>query len=151
MSDLQIVTGLSILISGFSQLHCGLSTYHWQVLVYLAWFSSLTHLCCLTFLRNYLFNHPGQRLWRLVSMFVIVLMLVVALVPTGYFDWFHSYQIDESMSPSPSSYAVNLKNLANHRIVANLLWKKQITAGIAVSVYNPNRFLNLISQPDERV
>jgi hypothetical protein len=46
---------------------------------------------------------------------------------------------------------VNLKSLANHRIVANSLWKKQITAGIAVSVYNPNHILNLISQPDERV
>jgi hypothetical protein len=30
MSDLQIVTGVSILISGYAQLRCGLSTYHWQ-------------------------------------------------------------------------------------------------------------------------
>lgn len=95
MSDLQIITGLSILISGFIQLRCGLSAYHWQIMVYLAWFSSITHLCCLTFLRNYLFNHPGQRLWRLISMFIIIIMLVVALVPTGYFDW-----------SSPASYAI---------------------------------------------
>lgn len=103
MSDLQIVTGLSILISGFAQLRCGLSAYHWQVLAYLAWFSSLTHLCCLTFLRNYLFNHPGQRLWRLVSMFIVVVMLVVALVPTGYFDWNNSFW---PLQPPPSSYAI---------------------------------------------
>lgn len=102
MSDLQIVTGLSILISGFAQLRCGLSAYHWQVLVYLAWFSSLTHLCCLTFLRNYLFNHPGQRLWRLVSMFIIVVMLVVALVPTGYLDWLYLSWKDISQSPASS-------------------------------------------------
>jgi hypothetical protein len=30
MSDLQIVTGISILLSGYAQLRCGLSTYHWQ-------------------------------------------------------------------------------------------------------------------------
>jgi len=106
MSDLQIVTGLSILISGFVQLRCGLSAYHWQVLVYLAWFSSLTHLCCLTFLRNYLFNHPGQRLWRLVSMFIIVVMLVVALVPTGYFNWLYPSGIHITLQPPPSSYAI---------------------------------------------
>jgi hypothetical protein len=73
--------------------------------VYLAWFSSLTHLCCLTFLRNYLFNHPGQRLWRLVSMFIIIIMLVIALVPTGSFDWFRGSSTDEPMPP-PSSYAI---------------------------------------------
>jgi hypothetical protein len=105
MSDLQIVTGLSILVSGFIQLRCGLSAYHWQVLVYLAWFSSLTHLCCLTFLRNYLFNHPGQRIWRLVSMFMIIIMLVVALVPTGYFDWLGQGQ-SSGPPPAPSSYAI---------------------------------------------
>lgn len=87
MSDIQIVTGLSILISGFIQLRCGLSVYHWQIIVYLAWFSSITHLCCLTFLRSYLFNHSGQRLWRLISMLIIIIMLVVGLVSTGYFDW----------------------------------------------------------------
>jgi hypothetical protein len=107
MSDLQIVTGLSILISGFIQLRCGLSAYHWQIIVYLAWFSSLTHLCCLTFLRNYLFNHPGQHLWRLVSMFIIIIMLVVALVPTGYFNWLGDSSTEEQMLlPPPSSYAI---------------------------------------------
>lgn len=60
MSDLQILTGISILISGYAQLECGLSCYHWQVLVYLAWFSSLTHLSCLTLLRNYLCQSPRR-------------------------------------------------------------------------------------------
>ena len=103
MSDLQIVTGLSILISGFTQLSCGLSAYHWQIVVYLAWFSSLTHLCCLTFLRNYLYNHPGQRLWRLASMFIIIIMLVVALFPTGYFNWNGDFYATPT---PPSSYAI---------------------------------------------
>ena len=30
MSDHQIVTGISILISGYVQLRCGLSVFHWQ-------------------------------------------------------------------------------------------------------------------------
>lgn len=105
MSDLQIVTGLSILISGFTQLGCGLSAYHWQIVVYLAWFSSLTHLCCLIFLRNYLYNHPGQRLWRLVSMCIVIIMLVVALYPTGYFNW-TSDPVATATPTSPSSYAI---------------------------------------------
>ncbi|KAH7136175.1 hypothetical protein B0J11DRAFT_179519 [Dendryphion nanum] len=88
MSDLQILTGISILISGFKQLRCGISNYHWSILVYLAWFSSLTHFGCLTFLRNYLFNHPGERAWRLFFMAVIVVMLMVALYPTGQADDF---------------------------------------------------------------
>lgn len=112
MSDLQIVTGLSILVSGFTQLRCSVSAYHWQVLAYLAWFSSLTHLCCLTFLRHYLYNHPGQRIWRLVSIFIIVVMLVVALIPTGYSNWldlFYPYADPIPaglLNPPPSSYAI---------------------------------------------
>jgi hypothetical protein len=57
--------------------------YHWQILVYLAWFCSLTHLSCLTFLRNHLYNHPGERLWRLIGMGALVVLLLVALLPTG--------------------------------------------------------------------
>jgi hypothetical protein len=85
MSDLQIVTGLAILVSGFTQLPCGISVYHWQVLVYLAWFSNLTHLSCLTFLRKYLHEHPGQRRWRLAAMGILVILLIIALIPTGNF------------------------------------------------------------------
>ncbi|KAF1957091.1 hypothetical protein CC80DRAFT_471573 [Byssothecium circinans] len=83
MSDLQILTGLSILISGFFQMPCGISRYHWKILVYLAWFSSLTHFGCLSFLRSYLFNHPAERTWRLFFMIIIAVMLAFALVPTG--------------------------------------------------------------------
>ncbi|KAF2785964.1 hypothetical protein K505DRAFT_354736 [Melanomma pulvis-pyrius CBS 109.77] len=83
MSDLQILTGLSIFISGFVQMPCGISRYHWKILAYLAWFSSLTHFGCLSFLRSYLFNHPAERTWRLFFMIIIAVMLVFALVPTG--------------------------------------------------------------------
>jgi hypothetical protein len=78
MSDLQIVTGISILVSGYSLLICGLPAYHWQAVAYLAWFSSLTHLSCLTILRNHLYKYPGQPLWRWIAMAVIVVVLVAA-------------------------------------------------------------------------
>jgi hypothetical protein len=107
MSDLQIITGISILISGYAQLRCGLSSYHWQVLVYLAWFSSITHLSCLTFLRNHLYNRPAERLWRLFFMGVMIVMLVTAIVPTGNFAFPYDFE-DEATSgrATPSSYAV---------------------------------------------
>lgn len=79
MSDLQIVTGLAILVSGYAQLCNGMLTCDWQLLTYTAWFSSLTHLSCLTLLRHFLSRNPIQRMWRLVAMFVIVALLVTAI------------------------------------------------------------------------
>lgn len=120
MSDLQMLTGISILISGYVQLKCGLSCFHWELLVYLAYFSNLTHQACLTFVRNYLYLRPGQRLWRLFFMSVLVLMLVVALYPTGDYGWddIESYQAYASenvtrtltqhglKAPQPGDYAI---------------------------------------------
>ena len=112
MSDLQILTGISILISGYIQLPCGLSCYHWQLLIYLAWFSSLTHLACLTFLRNYLYIHQGERVWRLVLMGILVVMLLVAMVPTGNYNWgswsdgYNPDSPDETIPPQPTDYAI---------------------------------------------
>ncbi|TQV90780.1 Glycosyl transferase, family 25 [Cordyceps javanica] len=96
MSDLQILTGYSILISGYLQLYCGLSAYHWQMLVYLAWFSSLTHLSCLTFLRSYLYHRRVERTWRLIAMGLLVAMLVFALIPTGNYSWKSDASIDDT-------------------------------------------------------
>jgi len=36
LSDQQVITGISILFGGFSQLHSGLSIYHWETVVNLA-------------------------------------------------------------------------------------------------------------------
>lgn len=54
MSDQQLVTGLSIMISAYSRLDCGISVYHWKLITTLAWFSSATHLATLLFLRQYM-------------------------------------------------------------------------------------------------
>lgn len=86
-SDQQLVTGTALLASGYTQLSCGLSAYHWQIVVYLAWFSSLAHLTTLTALRQFFKDNPRLRLWRAILMLLTALMLVVALLPTGSWWW----------------------------------------------------------------
>ena len=83
-SDLQSVTCVSLLASAFSRLTHGLDTYHWQIAVDLAWFSSITHLTTLTCLRNHLQKHPLLRIWRVLSMLVVALMLSCATYSTGW-------------------------------------------------------------------
>lgn len=87
MSDLQLVTGLSVMISGFVQFHSGISTYHFVTIVYLAYFSTITHLSCLTVLRQYLHDHKMERGWRLLGMGILAILLLVGLVFTGNYDW----------------------------------------------------------------
>ena len=86
-SDQQLVTGLAILVSGFTQLRRGISVYHWQIIVYLAWFSSLTHLTTLTTLRQHFRDRSLLRTWRAWLMLLLVAMLTVAFIPTGDAEW----------------------------------------------------------------
>ncbi|CAO2655636.1 Nn.00g044390.m01.CDS01 [Neocucurbitaria sp. VM-36] len=88
LSDFQLVTGLAILVSGFTQLRCGISVYHWHKIVQLAWLSSITHLCCLTFLRDYFYQHKMAQLWRIPGMIILVVMLTFALIPTAQYTWY---------------------------------------------------------------
>jgi hypothetical protein len=83
-SDQQLVTGIGILVSGYTQLSCSLSTYHWQIVVYLAWFSSLTHLTTLTALREFFRENPTLSYWRVVFMGLTMALLASALIPIGY-------------------------------------------------------------------
>lgn len=98
-SDQQIVTGIALLASGYSQLPSGLDAYHWQIIVYLAWFSSFTHLTTLTVLRNYFQDHPATRTWRTILMIVTVSLLGIALLPTGN-QWWPSIDVDTSGVPA---------------------------------------------------
>ncbi|KAH7384454.1 hypothetical protein BKA66DRAFT_78476 [Pyrenochaeta sp. MPI-SDFR-AT-0127] len=88
LSDFQLLTGLSIMISGFTQLRCGISTYHWHKIVRLAWFSSITHFCCLTFLRDHFHKHKSAQLWRIPGMIILVIMLTFGLIPTAQYIWY---------------------------------------------------------------
>lgn len=105
MSDLQLITGLAIVISGFAQLRCGISTYHWMRVVQLTWFSSVTHLCCLTFLRDYFRQHRSAQIWRIPGMIALVILLIVALVPTGQYAWQISNKADR-VRPAPFDHAI---------------------------------------------
>ena len=87
-SDQQMMTGIALLVSGYAQLANGVSSYHWQVIVYLTWFSSITHLTTLTFLREHFRTNPEVRLWRVILMFLMLSMLGVAFIPTGDAEWF---------------------------------------------------------------
>ena len=83
-SDSQIVTGIAILVSAYVQIFCGLQIYHWQVAVDLAFFSSVTHLTTLTFLREYFRKRKSLRTLRLMFVVTIGIMLSAALGTTGY-------------------------------------------------------------------
>lgn len=83
-SDQQIVTGIAILISGYSQLRGGLAVYYWQLTVDLAWFSSVTHLTTLTCLRYYFQERRLVKFVRLIFMAVMAGMLSCAVASTGF-------------------------------------------------------------------
>lgn len=106
MSDLHTITGIALLISGFAQLRCDISACDWQMLVYIAWFSCVTNFACITFLRQYLYQHPRERAWRLLCTGILVTLLVVAYIPTVNQSWAHddptNPEIEEEFGMEPS-------------------------------------------------
>ena len=103
-SDQQSITGIAILVSGYSQLACGLAIYHWQVTVDLAWFSSITHLTTLTCLRHYFHCRPTLRIWRILLMVITMAMLACAIGSTGFLG-------DQKFSLSYPAWCVYHPNL----------------------------------------
>jgi hypothetical protein len=95
-----MIAGIALLSSAFMQLNCGISAYHWQMTIYLVWFSSFTHLATLTFLRQYLHENSPMRWWRLFFMTALLLLLVAALIPTGNDNWLPSDQPDKTGTPA---------------------------------------------------
>ncbi|KAL8872962.1 MAG: hypothetical protein Q9174_001496, partial [Haloplaca sp. 1 TL-2023] len=92
LSDQQLVTGIATLAAANSQLRCGLPAYDWQIIIYLAWFSSLTHLATLTALREYFRTHTQIRTSRVCLMCLVAFPLAVALLPTSQEDWGLSFK-----------------------------------------------------------
>jgi len=155
--DAQLLTGLGILVSAYGTLYSGISAYHWQAVIYLAWFANLTHISTLTFLRNYLQQHRKQRNWRVVSMAALLVLLIVAEVPTLYFNWSDSTTITNTNiwripSPSaarPESYAHCYFNMsiaakrfdrAAERFKGNLDGCKLYSSSAVVSPCEPSFF-----------
>lgn len=86
LCDAQSFTGIGLLVSGYIILDSGISAYHWQIIVYLAWLANLTHMSGLTLLRKHLRAHPRQRNWRLLCMATLLALLLVAEIPTAFFN-----------------------------------------------------------------
>ncbi|KAG6354569.1 hypothetical protein INS49_004587 [Diaporthe citri] len=106
LSDIQIFTGLAILINGFVSL-CpspsqpnGLPAYHWQILVHLAWFSTITHQGTLFLMQNHSREHRWQRNVRLLLMCALLVLLMIAMVPTAYFNWYSERGLVQLDGPS---------------------------------------------------
>ncbi|KAI2637983.1 hypothetical protein GGS26DRAFT_546024 [Hypomontagnella submonticulosa] len=82
--DQQLATGFSIIIAGYSQLQSGISSYHWELVCNLTWFSTVTHLITLTSLRTEIKSHRVAKWARIVFMGVLNVLLIITIVPTGY-------------------------------------------------------------------
>ena len=118
-ADMQIFTGIAILISGFSSLQSDLSSYHWQLIVQLAWFASITHLSALSFLRHHLHNRKKERALRLTLMLVMLILLSVAVGPTGHFEWQYwgedtpaRCSFDKRMATNTTAFQLMIANIA---------------------------------------
>jgi hypothetical protein len=83
-SDQQVITGISVTIGGLSQISGGLPLYHWQPVVNLAWFSTMTHLITLTVLREEIRPNSAIKILRIIAMGVLIVMLTFAIIPIGY-------------------------------------------------------------------
>ena len=75
LSDQQLVTGISILVTGYAQT-CAIDGYHFMILVAMAWFSSTTHLSTLVVLRDNFRACPALRLLRVIGMVWVCGMLI---------------------------------------------------------------------------
>ncbi|KXJ89730.1 hypothetical protein Micbo1qcDRAFT_176942 [Microdochium bolleyi] len=92
MCDMQLITGLAILLSGFLSVNSpqgSLPAADWYMVVYvvyLAWFAATTHLAGMTTLRSHFASRSRPRIVRVGLMFLLLVALCVAMVPTGYFN-----------------------------------------------------------------
>jgi hypothetical protein len=81
---------MSLVVSAYTQLRCGISCYHWQVLVSIVWLRNISLMSCFIPLRKYLACHPRECILRMSAAGVHNIMLIVAIFPTGNFsgpDW----------------------------------------------------------------
>lgn len=113
-SDQQLITGLAILIAAFFGLATNdLDTYHWQIVIYLAWMSSMVHLITLTFLRQWLSQRPLLRSLRLFGMLILFVLLVIAMYPQTYSAFVASVSSGSGWVPTSCFFNGQYNNLYN--------------------------------------
>ncbi|KAF2748856.1 hypothetical protein M011DRAFT_476226 [Sporormia fimetaria CBS 119925] len=100
LSDTQLVTGLAFVIGGYSQLNCRIAAYRWQIMIYVAWFSSFSFLSAMAFLREYFQTNRSLRFIRILLMFIMASLLIVGLLPTGSHNWLNLLSREGGFYPS---------------------------------------------------
>ncbi|KAK8123218.1 hypothetical protein PG984_011888 [Apiospora sp. TS-2023a] len=83
LSDLQLFTGLSLLICGYAIVGNDMLGYHWLMITRLAWFSTITHLAALSSWHRRLYQSVSKRTLRLVLMGCLAVMLMAAIMVTA--------------------------------------------------------------------
>ncbi|KAM0815337.1 hypothetical protein AB5N19_01131 [Seiridium cardinale] len=123
LCDAQLITGLSMLLSGYITLLEleKMSLAHWYMIINLAWFSNLTHQGGLIFLRGYLYQNPSERLWRLVLMVLLLVALACVMAPTIL-----AVQYDTYLGAQPATPAVCF---FNHEVAEALFREGDINQG----------------------
>lgn len=93
-----------------------LTAADWYTVAYLTWFASTTHMAGLTVTRAAFQQLPTLRIVRVGLMFTLMMLLVVALVPTGFFNW-DAFNIEglEPTAAVPQSPAVCYFNMTTAR------------------------------------
>ncbi|KAK5651879.1 hypothetical protein OQA88_11538 [Cercophora sp. LCS_1] len=152
-SDLQIVNGIAVLVSGLYAYVHGASVYHWKMVIRVAWFSTITHLAALTCLRSYLHQHRFKRGLRLFLMLCLALMLAVAISTTvhitpntkhspaicfapfrkddeGYFNSWFDYDVPVSITLVVYNVGVRLLKLHRASSTKASVWLHRIAARI---------------------
>jgi len=139
---------------GYAQLRCGLSALHWQRLVQLAWCSSVTHLSCLTFLRDYFKAHKLTQLWRIPGMIALNVMLTVGLLPTAHCPWEYAYLITGTEAalqrPQTYDYAAcfwNYHEIPGDRFQFETIKQRTIVMGVFLGLGMFNRLFRLYQIP----
>lgn len=79
LSDQQLITGLAILISGYTR-HCSMKSRHWWIVFDLGFFSSVTYLVSLLTLRNYFTKYPRFGDLHVFLMLSNYIMLLVSAI-----------------------------------------------------------------------
>ena len=136
ISDQQILTGVSILTAGYAK-RCSINVYHWQVVVYLAWMSSGTHLITLSVLRNYLREKSILRLSRVAGMFILFLMLFIAIAPTGSQNYYNiiTGNLYFAEYPNPNCAGVSSACFWNQKYWNGWRWNGGLSYALLISSY----------------
>lgn len=140
---MQLLTGYSILISGFSQLGSGLQTFYWQVVIGLTWFSTITHQSCLTALRNHLYLHSSERTWRLAAMATLCVLLAIGLGFTANYDWAFSTGKNEPNYGDAAICYIRIRLPLGQAFYTMLISVLLITFSFVVRIVKLYRFLSV--------